>query len=66
MGDDIAKATGDWKGLRITVKLTIQNRQAQVLHATGDGGAGELCLLQPGAAVPAGSTQPFILPRWIK
>ena len=29
VGDDIAKATGDWKGLRITVKLTIQNRQAQ-------------------------------------
>ncbi|KAF3827905.1 hypothetical protein GH733_001140 [Mirounga leonina] len=29
-GDDIAKATGDWKGLRITVKLTIQNRQAQI------------------------------------
>ncbi|KAM5301430.1 large ribosomal subunit protein uL11-like [Glossophaga mutica] len=29
-GDDIAKATGDWKGPRITVKLTIQNRQAQV------------------------------------
>lgn len=35
VGDDIAKATGDWKGLRITVKLTIQNRQAQVPHATG-------------------------------
>ncbi|XP_055118593.1 large ribosomal subunit protein uL11-like, partial [Symphalangus syndactylus] len=29
-GDDIAKATGDWKGLRITVKLTSQNRQAQI------------------------------------
>uniref|UniRef100_A0A2I3H032 Large ribosomal subunit protein uL11 n=1 Tax=Nomascus leucogenys TaxID=61853 RepID=A0A2I3H032_NOMLE len=29
VGGDIAKATGDWKGLRITVKLTIQNRQAQ-------------------------------------
>uniref|UniRef100_A0A2K6UT55 Large ribosomal subunit protein uL11 n=1 Tax=Saimiri boliviensis boliviensis TaxID=39432 RepID=A0A2K6UT55_SAIBB len=28
--DDIAKVTGDWKGLRITVKLTIQNRQAQI------------------------------------
>ncbi|KAF3828412.1 hypothetical protein GH733_001910 [Mirounga leonina] len=28
--DDIAKATGDWKGLRITVKLTIQNTQAQI------------------------------------
>ncbi|XP_035316406.1 60S ribosomal protein L12 [Cricetulus griseus] len=30
VGDDIAKATGDWKGLRITVKLTIHNRQAQI------------------------------------
>ncbi|XP_037588008.1 60S ribosomal protein L12-like [Cebus imitator] len=29
-GDDIAKTTGDWKGLRITVKVTIQNRQAQI------------------------------------
>ncbi|XP_002741477.1 large ribosomal subunit protein uL11-like [Saccoglossus kowalevskii] len=30
VGDDICKATGDWKGLRITVKLIIQNRQAKV------------------------------------
>ena len=30
MGDDIAKATSDWKGLKITVKLIIQNRQAQI------------------------------------
>ncbi|XP_054980104.1 60S ribosomal protein L12-like [Sorex araneus] len=30
VGDNITKATGDWKGLRITVKLTIQNRQAQI------------------------------------
>ncbi|KAI5294602.1 60S ribosomal protein L12 [Ascosphaera acerosa] len=30
IGEDIAKATGDWKGLKVTVKLTIQNRQAQV------------------------------------
>lgn len=30
VGDDIAKATQEWKGLRITVKLTIQNRQATV------------------------------------
>src|SRR2546423_11597972 len=30
VGEDIAKATGDWKGLKVTVKLTIQNRQAQV------------------------------------
>ena len=30
VGDDIAKATGDWKGLKITCKLTIKNRQATV------------------------------------
>ncbi|CBY13122.1 unnamed protein product [Oikopleura dioica] len=30
IGDDICKSTADWKGLKITVKLTIQNRQAQV------------------------------------
>lgn len=27
VGEDIQKATMDWKGLKITVKLTIQNRQ---------------------------------------
>jgi len=30
VSDDIAKATGDWKGLKITVKLIVQNRQAAV------------------------------------
>ncbi|KAJ1551002.1 60S ribosomal protein L12 [Nowakowskiella sp. JEL0078] len=30
VGDDIAKATADWKGLRLTVRLVIQNRQATV------------------------------------
>lgn len=31
IGEDIAKATAaDWKGLRVTVKLTVQNRQAKV------------------------------------
>lgn len=30
VGDDIAKATSDWKGLKITVSLTIQNRQATI------------------------------------
>lgn len=30
VGDDIAKGTQDCKGLKITVKLTIQNRQATV------------------------------------
>lgn len=30
IGEDIAKATGDWKGLKITVQLTVQNRQAAV------------------------------------
>ena len=30
VGEDIAKGTKDWKGLRVTVQLTIQNRQAKV------------------------------------
>ena len=30
VGDDIAKASGDWKGLRVTAKLSVQNRQAKV------------------------------------
>ena len=30
VGESIAKTTGDWKGLRVTVQLTIQNRQAAV------------------------------------
>merc|ERR1712165_561896 len=30
IGEDIMKATGDWKGLKITVQLTVQNRQAQI------------------------------------
>ncbi|KAL8620186.1 60S ribosomal protein L12 [Nucella lapillus] len=30
IGDDIAKTTAEWKGLKITVKLVVQNRQARV------------------------------------
>lgn len=30
VGEDIQKATLDWKGLKVTVKLIIQNRQAAV------------------------------------
>lgn len=31
VGEDIAKETAkDWKGLRVTVRLTVQNRQAKV------------------------------------
>jgi len=30
VGDDIVKGTSAWKGIRITVKLTIQNRAAKV------------------------------------
>lgn len=30
VGDDTAKATGDWMGLRMTMKWTTQNRQAQI------------------------------------
>lgn len=31
VGDDVAKATKDWKGLRVTVKLTVQNRCVAIL-----------------------------------
>jgi len=30
LGDDIAKATGAWKGLKVTCKLTVKNRVATV------------------------------------
>ena len=30
IGEDIAKATQDWKGLKVTCKLTSQNRQAKI------------------------------------
>uniref|UniRef100_T1GSY2 Uncharacterized protein n=1 Tax=Megaselia scalaris TaxID=36166 RepID=T1GSY2_MEGSC len=30
VGDDISNDTQDWKGLKITVCLTIQNRQAAI------------------------------------
>jgi len=30
LGDDIAKATGDWVGMGVMVRLEIKNRQAQV------------------------------------
>ncbi|KAK2198250.1 bifunctional Ribosomal protein L11-L12/Ribosomal protein L11 [Babesia duncani] len=30
VGDDIAKDTASWKGIKVTVKLTIQNRQAKI------------------------------------
>merc|ERR1711974_108889 len=30
IGDDICKNTKEWKGLKVTVKLTVQNRRAQV------------------------------------
>lgn len=30
VGDDIQKATKDWKGLKVTCKLTVQNRVAAV------------------------------------
>eukprot|EP00915_Cephaloidophora_sp_WS-2016_P008046 GHVH01011129.1.p1 GENE.GHVH01011129.1~~GHVH01011129.1.p1 ORF type:complete len:169 (+),score=34.72 GHVH01011129.1:91-597(+) len=30
VGDDVIKGTKEWKGIRVTVKLTVQNRQCQV------------------------------------
>lgn len=45
IGEDIAKETQkDWKGLRISVKLVVQNRQASLLGAHGQGWAVAVCL----------------------
>ena len=30
VGDDIAKATKEWQGLKVTVRLTVQNRKAEI------------------------------------
>merc|ERR1711998_158515 len=30
LGDEICKGTKDWKGLKVTVKCTVQNRKAEV------------------------------------
>ena len=30
LGDDIAKATMDWKGMGVTIKMEIANRQASI------------------------------------
>ena len=34
VGDDIVKASMPWKGIRVLVKLTVQNRQAKVCAST--------------------------------
>ena len=30
VGEDVANATKDWKGLKVTVKLVVKNRQAAI------------------------------------
>merc|ERR1711865_824261 len=36
VGDDIVKGTSQWKGIRVTVRLTIQNRAAKARGAKCD------------------------------
>merc|ERR1712167_485087 len=36
VGDDIAKATKQWKGLRVTVKLICQNKKVKNIQHTGN------------------------------
>ena len=49
VGDDIQKATMDWKGLKITVKLTVVNRQATVNY-------NYICLIEQVEVVPSASS----------
>ncbi|GFP86037.1 60S ribosomal protein l12-3, partial [Phtheirospermum japonicum] len=48
IGEDIAKETArDWKGLRVTVKLTVQNRQAIVTVGISERFVGAKALKEP-------------------
>lgn len=54
------KATGDWKGLRVTVKLTVINRQATVCAALHRGlVAGLASLAGPVKCAPSGGAGPW-------
>ena len=56
VGDDIAKATKEWAGLRVTAKLNVQNRQARRASRLrcGAWGGRPLCACTaPSAAQPA-------------
>lgn len=47
VGEDIAKETArDWKGLRVTVKLTVQNRQVTTLPLSQSPNSHDLLLLR--------------------
>jgi ribosomal protein L11 len=47
VGEDIAKETArDWKGLRVTVKLTVQNRQVTTLPLSQPPNSHDLLLLR--------------------
>ena len=59
VGDDICKATGDWKGLKITVKLTIQNRQAQVRRKSYSCQKKSFLTNKNGSDVDSGTVDPF-------
>ena len=59
VGDDICKATGDWKGLKITVKLTIQNRQAQVRQKSYSYQKFLFLTNKNGSDVDSGTVDPF-------
>ena len=54
VGEDIAKGTQDWKGLRITIKLTIQNRQATVSVVPSASALIVKALNEPPRSIPKG------------
>ena len=54
IADDIAKVTKDWMGLRITVQLTIQNRQATVAVVPSASSLIIKALNEPKSEVPKG------------
>jgi len=58
IADDIAKVTKDWTGLRITVKLTIQNRQATIEVVPSASALIVKALNEPKVDLPKGTPTP--------
>lgn len=59
IADDIAKVTKDWMGLRITVKLVVQNRQATIEVVPSAAALLIRALNEPKVTAPKGTPSMF-------
>ena len=47
IGDDIAKNTAEWKGLKVTVQLKVQNRQVEMTGSLRERNANSVICSRP-------------------